>query len=172
MLIVRPQTSSVGGYVMKRYVLRAAVALFATAISPAPGAAAPVKLAPERSAPPLEEQAQALWRQFAKTAAALEQAMAKAQADKATQLNREQLKAMITLRLRLRELAERQSLGRDDLETILPEIETARQTARSARFSEPFGDFDQQADQISSMLRMIVKTMDKESQSVIVKYGA
>ena len=157
---------------MNRYILCAALALFATAISPAPGVAAPVKLAPEKSAPPLEDQAQALWRQFGKTATALEQAMAKAQSDKATQLDREQLKAMITLRLRLRELAERQSLGREDLETILPEIEAARRTARSDRLSEPFGEFDQQANQIAAMLRTIVKTMERDDQSVILKYGA
>lgn len=157
---------------MNRYILGAVGALFATAISLTPAGAAPVKLAPEKFALPLEDQAQALWRQFGKTATALEQAMAKAQARKATQLDRPELKAMITLRLRLRELAERHTLGREDLETLLPEIEAARQTAQSARLSEPFGEFDQQADKIETMLRTIVKTMERNDQPVILKFGA
>lgn len=157
---------------MKRYVLCAVGALFATAISLTPAGAAPVKLAPEKFALPLEDQAQALWPHFAKTALALDQAMSRAQANKATQLNRPQLKAMITLRLRLRELAERHALDREDLEHILTELEQARLTARSDRLSEPFGEFDRQADQILAKLRTIVKTMEKDDQSVILKYGA
>jgi hypothetical protein len=157
---------------MKKRFAIAVLAPFASAAFLAPAAAAPVKLGPPPSEISLEDRAAALWPQFTKTSALLNQAVTKAQANADTRLDRPELKAMIMLRLRLDELSVRMSLHRDDLAHALKELELAQKMARSERLAGTFSDFDQQADHMRRMIAGVLSLMEENNEITISKYGA
>ncbi len=156
---------------MRGMVILGALAFFASAelATSAAFALAPVKLGQKKSAESLTDQAHALWPQFDKTAVALDRALSRAQADKSARLTRSELKSMIMLRLRLREMAGRQSLDRDDLAAILKEIEKTQKTAGKDRLAEAFAPFRLQANQIELMLTKVLNTMDETDTALILK---
>ena len=149
----------------------AVVALFASAQSAVSSASAlaPVKLGLKKSGNALVDQSNALWPQFERTAAALDQAILRAQASKTTQLERDELKTMITLRLRLREMGSRQGVSRDDLETIFKELEDAQEMARGDHMTESFAGFRQQANQMEKLLASLMRLMDEANLNFIQK---
>ncbi|PQA87488.1 hypothetical protein [Hyphococcus luteus] len=159
---------------MRGIVFLAALALFASAESATSGAAAlaPLKLGQKKSGDTLTDQAHVLWPQFEKTAAALDHGLSRAQADQDARLTRSELKAMIMLRLRLREMAGRRALDREELAVVLKEIEKAQKMTRKDRLADAFSSFHQQADEISVMLNKILNTMDKTDTALLVKNSA
>lgn len=159
---------------MRGIVFLAALVLFASAESTAPAAAvlAPLKLGQKKSGDTLTDQAHVLWPQFEKTAAALDRSLSKAQADENARLTRAQLKTIIMLRLRLREMAGRRSLDREELALVLKDIEKTQKMTRKNRLAEAFSSFHQQADEISVMLGKVLNTMDETDAALIVNNSA
>ncbi len=155
-----------------RYFL-AAIILFATAESIVSTAAAlaPLRFGQEKPGGTLGEQAVALWPLFEKTASALDRSVSTAQRHDDSQLTRDELRAMITLKLRLRELATRQVLTRAELASISAETEAAQQLARDGRLLNRFLGFHQQANKLSATLTRIMAMMDATDTSSIRKDG-
>lgn len=139
---------------------------------PAAAALAPVTLDQEKSADTLAQQAHVLWSQFDQTAAAVDGALTKAQADTSVTLTREELKTMIMLRLRLRELATRRSLHQEELTSLQAELAAAQSIARQDKFADTLADFIQQADKFNGMLANVLATMNEMGETLIMRAGA
>lgn len=160
---------------MKRcHVLIALTLLFAGAefIMPATSEAlAPMRLGPKTSGNSLEDQATTLWPQFEKTAAALEKAVSNARTKEESRPTRDELKAMITLRLLLREMALRTSISREELASLQSEIQKMQQVTKSSRLSSAFAKYRQQANQINATLSSSVKIMDENEAPLLFRPG-
>ncbi len=99
-------------------------------------------------------------------------ALVKARADKDASLSREQLKAMITLRLKLREMAGRKSLAREDLTGVLSDLKNAQVMTGGERLAFAFGDFRLQNSQIQLLLNGVLATMEETNTSLLLRQSA
>lgn len=117
----------------------------------------------------LDQQAAGLWSSLEDTADALDDAITAADRSKKFRLSSARREKLTTLGDRLRSASKKESLSRDEVETLMEDIEALQAEIRNKRqmASTAFQNVDQKANQAYNLLSSIMKAMNETRMGTV-----